>query len=182
MLTVSIKQIPLASFALAVNNVAIISSITVRNNTPNNYEGLKVKITFDPEFADTVVEHIVSLPAHESWKKPDIQPSINTSYLCNLTEKTEATTTVKVLSLEVLDYCQYWGNSFMSQYLAAFVTPRHIALDPIIKRASELLDKWTGSSSLSSYTHDVPNRPKMIIGALYEAISEQNITYCYPRV
>ena len=58
MLTISIKQIPLASFALAVNNVAIISSITVRNNTPNNYEGLKVKITFDPEFADTVVENI----------------------------------------------------------------------------------------------------------------------------
>ena len=192
MLTVSIKQIPLASFALAVNNVAIISSITIRNNTPNNYEGLKVKITFDPEFADTVVEHIVSLPAHESWKKPDIQPSINTSYLCNLTEKIKATTTVQVLSkdgevlaeakkdLEVLDYCQYWGNTFMSQYLAAFVTPRHIALDPIIKRASELLNKWTGSSSLSAYTHDVPNRPKMIIGALYEAISEQNITYCYP--
>ena len=192
MLTVSIKQIPLASFALAVNNVAIISSITVRNNTPNNYEGLKVKITFDPEFADTVVEHIVSLPAHESWKKPDIQPSINSSYICNLTDKIKAKTTVQVLSkdgdvlaeankdLEVLDYCQYWGNSFMSQYLAAFVTPRHIALDPIIKRASELLAKWTGSSSLSAYTHDVPNRPKMIIGALYEAISEQNITYCYP--
>lgn len=192
MLTVSIQQIPLASFALAVNNVAIIRSITVRNNTSNNYEGLKVKITFDPEFADTVVEHIVSLPAHESWKKPDIQPSINTSYLCNLTEKIKATTTVQVLSkddevlaeakkeLEVLDYCQYWGNSFMSQYLAAFVTPRHIAFDPIIKRASELLAKWTGSSSLSAYCHDVPNRPKMIIGALYEAISEQNITYCYP--
>ena len=194
MLTVSIKQIPLASYALAVNNVAIIRSITVRNNTPNNYEGLKVKITFDPEFADTVVEHIVSLPAHESWSKPDIQPSINTSYLCNLTEKIKATTTVQLLSkdgevlaeankdLEVLDYCQYWGNSFMSQYLAAFVTPRHIALDPIIKRASELLAKWTGSSSLSAYTHDVPNRPKMIIGALYEAISEQNITYCYPTM
>ena len=192
MLTVSIKQIPLASYALAVNNVAIIRSITVRNNTPTNYEGLKVKITFDPEFADTVVEHIVSLPAHESWRKPDIQPSINSSYICNLTEKIKAKTTVQVLSkdgdvlaeankdLEVLDYCQYWGNSFMSQYLAAFVTPRHIALDPIIKRASELLAKWTGSSSLSAYTHDVPNRPKMIIGALYEAISEQNITYCYP--
>lgn len=192
MLTVSIKLVPMASYALAVNNVAIIRSITVRNNTPNNYEGLKVKITFDPEFADTVVEHIVSLPAHESWSKPDIQPSINSSYICNLTEKIKAKTTVQVLSkdgdvlaetnkdLEVLDYCQYWGNSFMSQYLAAFVTPRHIALDPIIKRASELLAKWTGSSSLSAYTHDVPNRPKMIIGALYEAISEQNITYCYP--
>ncbi|MGN0007927.1 MAG: DUF3320 domain-containing protein [Alistipes sp.] len=192
MLTVSIKQIPLASFALTVNGVAIICSITVRNNTSNNYEGLKVKITFNPEFAYTVEEHIVSLPAHESWSKPDIHPSINTSYLCNLTEKITARTTVQVLSkdgeviaetnkdLEVLDYCQYWGNSFMPQYLAAFVTPRHIALDPIITRASELLARWTDSSSLSAYTYDVPNRPKMIVGALYEAISEQNITYCCP--
>lgn len=95
MLTVSIKQVPLASYALAVNNVAIIRGITVRNNTPNNYEGLKVKITFDPKFVDTVVEHIVSLPVHESWSKPDIQPSINTSYLCNLTEKT-ADCTIKL--------------------------------------------------------------------------------------
>lgn len=141
MLTVSIQQIPMASFALAANNVAIIRSITVRNNNANNYEDLKVKITFNPEFADTVIEHIVTLPVHDSWKNPDIQPSINTSYLCNLTEKIKATTTVQVLSnqgevlaeakqdLEVLDYCQYLGNSFMSQYLAAFVTPRHIALD-----------------------------------------------------
>ena len=192
MLTITIKQIPLASYALAVNDVAIIRSITVKNNTSNNYEGLKVRISFDPEFADTIVEHIVSLPSHESWRKPDIQPSINPSYLCNLTEKIKAKTSVQVISkegevlaeankdLEVLDYCQYWGNSFMSQYLAAFVTPRHIALDPIIKRASELLNKWTGRSSLSAYNYDVPNRPKMIIGALYEAISEQNITYCHP--
>ena len=192
MLTVSINQIPLTSYALVINKVAIIRSIKVSNNTPNSYRDLQVKITFDPEFADTIVEHIVSLPAHESWQKPDIQPSINTSYLCNLTDKIPARTTVQVLSkdgevlaevkknLEVLDYCQYWGNSFMSQYLASYVTPRHIALDTIIKRASELLAKWTGSSSLSAYCHDVPNRPKMIIGALYEAISEQNITYCYP--
>ena len=192
MLTVSINQIPLTSYALVINKVAIIRSIKVSNNTPNSYRDLQVKITFDPEFADTIVEHIVSLPAHESWQKPDIQPSINTSYLCNLTDKIPVRTTVQVLSkdgevlaevkknLEVLDYCQYWGNSFMSQYLASYVTPRHIALDTIIKRASELLAKWTGSSSLSAYCHDVPNRPKMIIGALYEAISEQNITYCYP--
>lgn len=91
----------MASFALAANNVAIIRSITVKNNTANNYEDLKVKITFNPEFADTVIEHIVTLPAHDSWKNPDIQPSINTSYLCNLAEKIKATTTVQVLSNQV---------------------------------------------------------------------------------
>ncbi|MBR5898808.1 MAG: DUF3320 domain-containing protein [Muribaculaceae bacterium] len=190
MLTVNIEQIPMTSYAMAVNNVAIIRSITVCNDSSESYEELKVKITFDPEFANTVAEHIINLPANESWQQQDIQPSINTSYLCNLTEKTLATTTVQVLSkddevlaetkkeLEVLDYCQYWGNTLMSQYLAAFVTPRHIALDPIIKRASDLLAKWTGDSALTAYLHDVPNRPKMIIGAIYEAIAEQNITYC----
>ncbi len=194
MLTVNIQQIPLISFALTVNSVAVIRSVVVNNDSSNNYEGLTVKISFDPEFADTIEEHIDYLPAQECWEKPDIHASINTSYLCNMTEKIVAKTTVQVLSkegevlaetkkeLEVLDYCQYWGNSFMSQYLAAFVTPRHIALDPIIKRASELLLRWTGDSSLSAYCYDVPNRPKMIVGALYEAIIEQNITYCYPTL
>lgn len=194
MLTVSISQIPLVSFALVQNNVAIVRSVEVKNNTGTNLSGLKVRISFDPEFADTVIEHIVSLPAGEVWRKPDIRPSLNASYICNLTEKITAKTKVEVLSrdgevlaetrkeLSVLDYCQYWGNSFMSQYLAAFVTPRHIALDPVIRRASEILSSWTGSSSLSAYTRDVPSRPKMIIGAVYEAIAEQHITYCYPTM
>ena len=192
MLTLSIKQIPLASYALVANNVAIIRSITLKNNSDINYEGLKIKISFNPEFADTITEHITLLPEGQTWQAKDLKPSINNAFLCNLTEKISATTTVQVLSkddellaeareeVEVLDYSQYWGNSFMSQYLAAFVTPRHIALDPIIKRASELLNAWTGSSQLSAYLHDVPNRPKMIVGAIYEAIAEQNITYCYP--
>ena len=191
MLSVTIQQISLFSYALAVNNVAIIRSVAIKNDTPNHYKDLKVKISFDPEFADTIEDHIISLPPQASWEKPDIYPLINSSYLCNLTEKVTAKTTVQLLTnngevlaetkaeLEVLDYCQYWGNSFMSQYLAAFVTPRHIALDPIIKRASQLLAKWTDNSALSAYLRDVPNRPKMIVGALYEAISEQNITYCH---
>lgn len=191
MISICISQIPLVSFALTQNNIAIIHSVTVTNNSETNYGELKVKISFDPEFADTIVEHILHLPAHKSWQKQDIQLSANSSFLCNLTEKITAKTIVQVLhneeviaenkqELDVLDYSQYWGNSFMSQYLAAFITPRHIALDPIIKRASELLARWTGSSSLSAYSFDVPNRPKMIVGAIYEAIAEQNITYCYP--
>ncbi len=194
MLDISIIQVPLVSFALAVNNVAIMQSVAIKNGDSSNYEGLMMKITFDPEFADTVTENISFLPANGNWVIKDIQISVNSSYLCNLTEKITAKTIVQVLTkdgevlaeakkeLEVLDYCQYWGNSFMPQYLAAFITPRHIALDPIITRASELLAQWTGNSSLSAYTCDVPNRPKMIVGALYEALAEQNITYCCPTM
>ena len=194
MLTVKLNQIPLASYALLHNGVSLIRSLTIDNNSDVGSEGLKVRIFFDPEFADMLEEHIVSLPPHESWKMSEIQPSINTSYLSNLTETVTAKTTVQVLTkegeilaevkqeLQVLDYCQYWGNAFMPQYLAAYVTPRHIALDPIIKRASELLAEWTGSGSLDGYYFDVPNRQKMMVGALYEAISEQNITYCIPTM
>ena len=192
MLTVSISQLPIVSFALVHNKVAIIRDITVTNKSDTNHSGLLLKVSFDPEFADDIVEHIVSLPAGAVWHKADIELPVNSTYICNLTEKIAARTTVRLFSesgeklaeakenLEVLDYCQYWGNSFMSQYLAAFVTPRHIALDTVIKRASEILASWTGSSSFSAYLHDVPDRPKKIVGAIYEAISEQNITYCYP--
>lgn len=199
MLKVDISLIPMASYALVQNRVAIIRNITVKNEGGTNYQNLIVKVTFDPEFADAVEESIKGLPAGESWKASDICPTINNSYMCNLTEKVTAKATVQVIGrqereegatilaevkkeIEILDYCQYWGNSFMSEYLAAFVTPRHIALDPIIARAAVILEKWTGNSSLSGYMHDVPNRPKMIVGALYESISEQKITYCYPTM
>ena len=194
MLTVNVDQMPMASFALVHNNVAIIRSITIKNDSDTDLSDLKVKITFDPEFAETVEEHIVSLPTGQVWCKPDIKPFMNTQYLCNLTERIHARTKVCVFSAEgellaeenkelmVLDYCQYWGNSFLSQYLAAFVTPRHIALDQIIKRASEILGSWTGDKKLTAYLYDVPQRPKMIVGAIYEAIVEQHITYCYPTV
>ncbi len=200
MIRVNIDLIPMVSYALVQNKVAIIRNITVKNDSDTNYENLTVKVSFDPEFADTLVEHIVSLPAGEYWKATDMHPAINSSYICNITEKVTAKTTVQVIGkntdvegengilahvtkeVDILDYCQYWGNSFMSQYLAAFVTPRHIALDPIISRASQILEKWTGNCSLSAYLQDVPNRPKKIVGALYEAISEQNITFCYPTM
>lgn len=192
MLSVSVTQLPLASYALIQNNVAVIQSVVIRNTSENNYKNLKVQFSFDPEFAESFTEEIISLSAGETWQRSDIQPPINTSFICNLTEKVVANTKVTVLSddgevlaeeydeISVLDYCQYWGNSFMSQYLAAFVTPRHIALDKIIKRASELLFSWTGNSSLTAYMHDVPQRPKLIVGAIYEAIAEQKITYCAP--
>ena len=194
MLTVSFEQIPLASYALTVNNVALIRSVAVVNDSPESSGNLRVRISFDPEFAATVEEQIDSLPPQGRWFKNDVKLSVDTSWLCNMTEQVTVETTVEVLSEEgevlaaekkeftALDYCQYWGNSFMPQYLAAFVTPRHIALDAIIKRASELLSQWTGLSDLSAYLLDVPNRPKMIVGALYEAIAEQNITYCMPTV
>lgn len=194
MLTIKIDQIPLASYALLHNGVALIRNLTIENSSESGYDALKVRIFFDPEFADMHEEHIVNLPSRGKWSRSDIQPSINTSYLSNLTEAVTAKTTVQVLTqegemlaeakqeLQVLDYCQYWGNAFMPQYLAAYVTPRHIALDQIIKRASELLNEWTGTSLLSGYSHDVPNRPKLMVGALYEAIAEQKITYCYPTM
>lgn len=194
MLTVSIEQIPLASYALTVNNVSLIRSVTVVNDSSESSGNLKVGISFDPVFADAVEEHIDSLPPQGRWCKNDVHLSVDTSWLCNLTEQVPVETTVEVLSEDgtvlagtkkeftALDYCQYWGNSFMPQYMAAFVTPRHIALDGIIRRASELLSLWTGLSDLSAYQTDVPNRPKMIVGALYEAVAEQNITYCAPTV
>lgn len=116
-LIVSFNQTPLVSYALIVNGIDVISEITVSNNSDMTFTGLEVHVSFDPEFADAIVEHIEELPAKENWQARDLDLSFNPSYLCNLTEAVSAKTTVRVVTedgellaeahrgLEVLDYC-----------------------------------------------------------------------------
>ena len=100
MLTVSIEQIPLASYALTENNVSLIRSVTVVNDSSETAGNLTVRISFDPVFAETVEEHIDSLPPQGRWSQNDLHLSVETSWLCNLTEQVTVETTVEVLSEE----------------------------------------------------------------------------------
>jgi hypothetical protein len=59
--------------------------------------------------------------------------------------------------------------------LASFVFPRHPALPPIINKASALLEKWTGNAAFDDYQTRDPNRAKLQMAAVYEALAESNV-------
>lgn len=68
----------------------------------------------------------------------------------------------------------------LPELLSAFVVPNHPILTGIISRTASILKEWSGSSSLDAYQSCNPNRVKIQLAALYEAVKEQHIVYCTP--
>ena len=63
------------------------------------------------------------------------------------------------------------------EMLAAFITPNHAVLTPIIKRAAAILEQWTGTPSLDEYQSRNPDRVRKQMAAIYTALTEQQIIY-----
>ena len=68
-------------------------------------------------------------------------------------------------------------NQYIPEMLAAFITPNHAVLTPIIKRAAAILEQWTGTPSLDEYQSRNPDRVRKQMAAIYTALTEQQIIY-----
>ncbi|MBQ3882696.1 MAG: DUF4011 domain-containing protein, partial [Bacteroidales bacterium] len=75
----------------------------------------------------------------------------------------------------------FWeGVGDASELLAGFVLPNHPAIRPVLRRASDLLARWTGSPSMDGYQSGDVNKAKMKMAAIYEALSEREIASSNP--
>lgn len=186
---VSLNHIPVINFSMQQNHVPVIREIILKNTGDDDLTDIDISISFDPEFAEAITHHIDRIPAGNSIRIPDIPVHISTSYLSNLTERISGLIKMEVKSgnevlvsqsydISVLAFDQWGGIAVLPAMLAAFVTPNHPEIAPIIKRASEILGKWTGSPSFDEYQTRDPNRVKLQMAAIYEAIAEQQIAYC----
>ena len=76
------------------------------------------------------------------------------------------------------------GNEFLNvpqlhASLVAFVRPNSRSVTPVLRAASDLLKKKTGSGVLDGYQSG-PTRAVQIAGAIYEAIRAAGVTYIMP--
>lgn len=77
----------------------------------------------------------------------------------------------------------YWENDpHFREQVAAFVLDKHPLVAAILRRASEILEQWTGSPSITGYQRleQDPDRPRQIMAAIYTAIAERKIPYSGP--
>ncbi|MDE6277435.1 MAG: DUF3320 domain-containing protein [Muribaculaceae bacterium] len=186
---VSLKYLPVINFSMQQNHVAVIREVGLKNTGESSIEGLEVVINFDPAFAEPVSLRIDNVAEGGTVELTDIPVHISTTFLSNLTERIEGHIRVEVkrdeevltaqtYEISLLAFDQWGGLAVLPAMLAAFVTPNHPEITPIIRRASEILGKWTGSPSFDEYQTRDPNRVKLQMAAIYEAIAEQQITYC----
>ncbi len=124
----------------------------------------------------------------ESIEVTPINLRISSKYLSELTERVAGIFKLVVSSNEkvilkqeydvsILAFDQWNGVIILPEILAAFITPNHPEIVNVIKRASSILEKWTGSPSFDSYQTQNPDRVRKQMAAIYEAIAELQITY-----
>ena len=191
LLRLELNVLPAVNYALEQNGVPILRSLVIVNDSDIAYEHVDLRFTTRPMLCVPMSRHIDYLPAHSAFEVKDAVLRPNASYFAGLTERESGLLSVRLFQGETelcaaeteliaLAFDQWHGSAFCPELLCAFVAPNHPALVPLLSRASELLENWTGSPSLDAYQSRDPNRVLRQAAALYGALQEQNIVYAVP--
>ncbi|GAO44733.1 DUF3320 domain-containing protein [Flavihumibacter petaseus] len=183
------SAIPAINFALHQNHVPVIRLISITNNTEQDWHNITVEVAADAEFAASWTQSVAFLAKRQTHEVKTIPLNISGNYLASLTEKVagnfivslnrgEETIFRQAYPVEILAYDQWSGISLMPEMLAAFITPNHPEIPKVILRASAILQQWTGSPSFDEYQTRNPNRVRLQMAAIYEAIAELQLVYC----
>ncbi len=179
------------NFALQQNGVAAIPSVTVYNDSPQPLQDVTLQITSGANLCLPYSQHFDTIPANACINAGAAELVLDAQRLATLTESyAEAlrlclthqgqTLYEAELPITVLAYDQWHGYASHPELLAAFVTPNHPALAPILTEAAQLLGQWSGDPSLDGYQTQDPNRVLKQAAAIYAALAQRDIVYCVP--
>ena len=178
------------SYARMQNGVRAVRSIIIKNPEHEALKDVRLTIKFDPSLSEGYTTVISEIPSKGKVILDDINILPSASFLANLTETVQGTMKV-ILEAEnqeesqeypitLLPYDFWEGVKDGAGLLASFVLPNHPAVKPILQRASEKLQKWTGNPALNAYLPGDPNMAKMQMAAIYDALCERGIAYANP--
>ena len=180
---------PVINFAMQQNHVPIVRNLVITNNTNEHLENVQVEIISEPEFATKWRKEIDLIPKKGKYSFDTIEIIISPKYLSELTERISGRFLVSITmdnktifeeayKVDALAFDQWGGSGRLPEMLAAFITPNHPEIASIIRRASEILGKWTGNPSFDEYQTRNPDRIKKQLAAIFEAVAERQIIYC----
>lgn len=190
-LNVDLLYLPVVNFAMQQNHVPVLREIKLRNTSNTTIEDITITLTFEPDFASGYKTHIESIsPGCEETVSP-VPIVFSTRFLADLTERVSGSIHLRVSSgdrelfnstyaISVLSYNDWCGTQVLPEILAAYSVPNHPEISSLTRRAAEILGEWTGSPSLDEYQQRDPNRVKLQMAAVYEAIAEKSIIYSAP--
>ena len=149
---------------------------------------LVVTLALVPPVIAPWVHRVAELPAGASLELPLPELPLLAEAIANQieSERGAVVVTVAQAGAVLLEHrseiavlaCNEWpGVAPHAALLAAFVTPNHPALLPLLQRGAERLAAATGSSALDGYQSGSPARARAIAAAMYDAMAELGITY-----
>ncbi len=185
---VEFRYLPAINLAMQQNRASLIRTLTIENTTSEALKDINIRLSADPGFVTAAPYEVGVIPAGGTVRVDAIRLNLETSFFAQLTERIAGSFLLEVFAedrplfqqtypVDVLAFDEWGGGQILPEMLAAFITPNHLAIPPLIKRASVILEKWTGNSALDEYQSRNPDRVRKQMAAIYAAISEQCIAY-----
>lgn len=151
------------NFAMQQNYVPLIRNLSVNNNSDELQDNLKLKITFEPNFANEFTYDIGSIEPNTSVSVFPVNIILSTEFLFSLSEKIVGTIFIELLqnektsfnytdTVELLAYDEWSGLLTMPEIITAFVTPNHPLISEVLSKASEFLKEWDKNPSFTGLT------------------------------
>lgn len=141
------------NFAMQQNYVPLIRNLVVSNDSGDIQNNLKIRITFEPDFAKEFIYDIGSIEPGCSVEISPVNIILSTEFLFSLSEKMVGTILIELLqndnrifsyndTVELLAYDEWNGLLIMPEIITAFVTPNHPLISEVLGRASAFLREW----------------------------------------
>ena len=184
--TVHLEYLPCINYAMIHNHVPSCNFCELLNNDEVDWNHVKVAI--DGELIKHSESILEIIPQGQNIQINSLEISPENEKLIELTEGIDTHFNLTIVisdeivhqqtfPIKLMAYDQWTGARIMPELLATFVTPNHPILSRISVKASQFLEKWTGSSALDEYQTQDPNRVRAQVAAIYEALRSESLIY-----
>ena len=180
------EYLPCINYSIYHNHTPTCLKCTLTNQSEGTWKEVVVGIS-GPEIQpqETTIEQL--LPEQEMALKElalvpivsrllDLTEPITTQFQLRISQNGEVIFE-KDFPLYLMAYDQWCGLTIRPELLAAFVTPNQPLLSRVITHAAAHLERFSGSSSFDEYQTRNPNRVRMQVAALFEALREEGLIY-----
>lgn len=186
----NVDCLKVVNYAIQQNRIPFVRSIQLYNGLDTVLQKCNLHISFSPEYAQEIDIPVGDLKAGTGAIIDDIHILLSGEFLSAMTEHVIGQLIVSlfsegnkvcesVIQIELLTFDEWPGVETFPEILASFITPNHPAINPIVKRASSILEAWGVNKAIDAYFSNSPEKVKYIMAAIYEAIKEYNVSYCW---
>ena len=189
-LAIEVQHADRLCYAMQQSAVPWLHGLTLRNDGPDARAELVVKVCLQG-FSDRVECRVDELPVGASLELDAPDLPLRADAFAGLLERTRAALHVEVLDgeavvaevarpVDVLAYNEWPGLEALPNLLAAFVTPNHPALAPLLRAAGDHLQQATGDGALDGYQREDPARARAMVDAVHAAVAALGVRYVSP--
>ena len=184
-----LDYLPCVNYSMLLNKVNTCTMCEVENHDTTNWQAVKVSV--GGEFITPIVRHIDFIEVGQRVQIPELKIEPLLDKLLNMTEMVDTVFTITITAgeevlltqdfpISLMAFDQWTGTSVRPELLASFVVPNHPLISSVIVKASQYMEKWTGSSAMDEYQTQDRHRARLQVAAIYEALREQALVYVAP--